>query len=72
MKRKLFSTLNLYLFSVVIGFILIITGIITLLDSVKKQDSSLVWKSAIIHFIWILFTIFNLILYKKERKKSDQ
>jgi uncharacterized membrane protein HdeD (DUF308 family) len=72
MKRKLFSTLNLYLFSVVIGFILIITGIITLLDSVKKQDSSLVWKSAIILFIWILFTIFNLILYKKERKKSDQ
>jgi len=69
MKLNVFSKVNLYLFSVIIGFILILTGIYTLVETYKSHDNSLVWKAAVILFIWIIFTIFNLILYKKEIKK---
>lgn len=72
MNKKLFSRVNLYLYSVVIGFLLILFGIYNLIKSFSEADSSMVWKSALILLIWGLFTLFNTFLYKKELKKNKK
>lgn len=68
MKRPLFSNVNLYLISVIIGIILILLVIYNLVEDYNAGEHRS-WKEYLLLIIWIIFTIINYRFYKREVKR---
>jgi hypothetical protein len=71
MKRPLFSNVNLYLISVIIGIILILLVIYNLVEDYNAGEHQ-TWKEYLLLIIWIVFTIINYRFYKREVKRLDK
>ena len=55
----------------IVGIPLIVIGVILLVNEIKEGNSSKILIKSVILLFWILFTISNYILYKKEKKKES-
>jgi uncharacterized membrane protein HdeD (DUF308 family) len=70
MKLKNFKKSSFYLLSVFIGIVLIISGIVLLINSLKGEMFEIIIKGILL-FVWTGFTISNIFLYKKEKRKEE-
>ncbi|MGN6533155.1 MAG: hypothetical protein ACTHK0_15540 [Ginsengibacter sp.] len=71
MKLKILKKSQLYLLITIIGIVLILIGIFLLVNAFSENDNSEITIKSILLFLWILFTISNFFLYKKERKNEE-
>ena len=69
MELKKIKKSWLYLITFSIGILLIIIGIIMLVNT-KENDKYKIFTGIIILSCWTIFTVVNVFLYKKERKKE--
>jgi uncharacterized membrane protein HdeD (DUF308 family) len=69
-KLKILKKSQLYLFISLIGIILILIGIFLLINAFEENNNSQITIKSILLFLWILFTISNFFLYKKEKEKE--
>ncbi|MEO6844940.1 MAG: hypothetical protein ABI184_07185 [Ginsengibacter sp.] len=60
-----------YLFIFIIGILLIISGIFTLNEAISQNNSSAIWIRALMLVLWIVFTVSNFFLYKREIRKQN-
>jgi hypothetical protein len=70
MKIENFHKSGFYLLLTLIGILLILIGVFLLLNAFSEHDNSQITIKAILLFLWIVFTISNFFLYKKERKNE--
>jgi len=69
MKLKKVKKSWLYLFCFLIGIVLIITAIVMFFLKKEKGDSN-IFIDIVLLSLWTIFTLTNLSLYKKERRKE--
>jgi len=70
MKIENFQKSGFYLLLTLIGILLILIGVFLLLIAFSEHDNSQIAIKAILLFLWIVFTISNFFLYKKEKQKE--
>jgi len=71
MKLKFLKKSSLYLIIFIIGIPLNVIGIILLINAINGGDSSQIVIKSVILLFWIFFTLSNLLLYKKEKKRES-
>lgn len=70
MERKIITKLNVYVFSIVIGTVLVLLEIFALILASKNNDASKIFLQGILLFTWTVYTIIYWVLYKKEKQKQ--
>ena len=71
MKLKFLKKSTLHLIIFIIGIPLNVIGIILLINAINGGDSSQIVIKSVILLFWIFFTLSNLLLYKKEKKRES-
>jgi uncharacterized membrane protein HdeD (DUF308 family) len=61
---------QLYLLITLVGIALILIGIYLFINAFEENDRSQIIIKCILLFFWLLFTVANFFLYKKERQKE--
>lgn len=70
MKIENFQKSGFYLLLTLIGILLILIGAFLLINAFSEHESSQITIKSILLFLWIVFTLSNFFLYKKERKNE--
>lgn len=70
MQKNILTKKNFYLLSVLVGFILVITGIYLFAEALKQPDTQKTGTRAAVLLVWTGFTIYNIFLVKAEIRKT--